>query len=185
MPHPNLDNLRRAARGELVTPQQTTASSKIGKGIGKAVAVVFAAGVAGIILLGSLSTIQPSRVSSEALWVRADSGWQETGLFVEEDEICAISVLSGQWSPWPGYTVGAGGCDSRRSECPSDHDYPDSIVDSPHAGLIGRVADAPAFSVGDEGRFRAGSSGRVQLRINDRAVQDNAGAIEVRVRVER
>lgn len=111
--------------------------------------------------------------------VRADSDWQDTGIQIKPGMRVRILQVSGLWSPWSGGTydaVGSGGdprCDCNVAEGIS------------HAALIGKVGDSQPFYVGRDFDQHLGERGTLYLRINDTRLQDNAGALEVLIEVER
>ncbi len=116
---------------------------------------------------------------SLTVMVRADSDWQDTGIQVKPGMRVRIRQISGLWSPWSGATfdaVGSGGdprCLGNVAEGIS------------HAALIGRVEDSQPFYVGRDFDQRLGERGTLFLRINDTHLEDNAGALEVLIEVER
>lgn len=111
--------------------------------------------------------------------VRADSDWQDTGITVKPGMRVRIRQVSGMWSPWQGGNydaVGFGG--DPRCAC----NVAEGIS---HAALIGRVGDSQPFYVGRNFDQHLGERGTLYLRINDTRLEDNAGALEVIIEVER
>ena len=108
--------------------------------------------------------------------VRADLGWQDTGVSVRPGDTLAVRHVSGEWCPWPegcadGLGVGGDpGCDCNL------------LLGASHGALIGRVGDARPFLVGNDFLYRMGGTGTLFLMINDRNRFDNTGQIVVQIR---
>lgn len=132
-------------------------------------------------LMGCRLSLPGSVENDDALTfvVRADADWQDTGISIKPGMRVRIRQISGLWSPWNSGNfdaVGSGGdprCDCNVAEGIS------------HAALIGRVSNSQPFYVGRDFDQRLGERGTLFLRINDTRLEDNAGALEVLIEVER
>jgi hypothetical protein len=136
---------------------------------------VGAAGFAGGMLFGR-SLPEPSSVTIE---VRADQGWQSTGVLVREGDLLIITQVDGAWSECPAY-----GCPFRDANGNLESDLNQSnniLTGCHHAALIGRLSAYDMFCVGAAYAAPARRTGILELRINDQALDDNAGALSVRI----
>jgi len=114
--------------------------------------------------------------------VQANSDWQDTGVNVQIGEPVAITYVSGLWCPWSSFCLDGRGCvDVDPNVCSPDPNQPSNIFSFAHAGLIGRIGDGTPFAVGNGVTFQANQAGNIYLRINDRSIQDNSGALTVRL----
>lgn len=113
---------------------------------------------------------------TQSVTVRADRDWQDTGMQLQEGESVAVRYLSGQWLPWSGHAVDAGGN-------PGSTDGSNLVEGVPHASLIGRIGEARPFFIGKATTFQAAGSGMLRLRINDTRIVDNSGSIVVEVMI--
>lgn len=111
--------------------------------------------------------------------MRAERGWNDTGLELRPGDVLTIDYVSGVWSPWPGDAydaLGSGG--DPRCDC-------NLIPGVSHAALIGRIGEGAPFLVGFEFSGPVGAAGRLYLGINDTRLDDNSGSLRVRVAVRR
>ena len=120
--------------------------------------------------------------------VYADREWQDTGIELRRGDTITIQYVSGEWSPFFGYSTDGQGC-TDPSVCTQDlsvlKSFPDNIVSGIHATLIARVNQGPIFVVGNEITFEAENSGGLLLRMNDKSTSDNFGSILVSVIIRR
>ena len=107
--------------------------------------------------------------------IKARRGWTDTGVELEPGDEATIAYVSGEWSPWPGGHFDALGSGSDpRCDC-------NVLAGVSHAALIGRVGDADPFLVGARFDQPVGQGGRLWLGINDTRLDDNGGALIVRI----
>jgi len=136
-------------------------------------------GLALAALACAFSAAPTRRGDIDTLLVNAAEGWQDSGFEVQAGDRLIIRYLSGQWSPWPGQAydaVGSGGDPACRC----------NVMEAvSHAALIGRIGENDPFLVGSRYEHVVGESGPLLLRINDADLNDNSGALEVLVEVER
>ena len=122
---------------------------------------------------GSLGTGTNAR--QRTVNVSADRQWTDTGINVRAGDMIRFDP-SGviQWGP--GRQDGPGG------EVNSPYNRNRPLADRPGGSLIGRIGtgDNDMFYVGaDRGTFRARTSGRLYLGVNDDYLQDNSGSFRV------
>ena len=123
------------------------------------------------------SGVIPRGMRERQVNVIGNERWTDTGIDVREGQlIYFISSGEVRWGPKHRKHGAAG-----EPRSPVNHNRP--IPDRPAAALIGRVGDPPdAFFIGAEmGPFRARSSGRLYLAINDDWLEDNQGHLTVKV----
>lgn len=132
---------------------------------------------------------------SKQVDVRANLGWQDTGVDVRSGDRLRIQSVSGSWSGTEGriplhdaagptgahrYVCAAGG----RAASTCAEAVPDAIKGS----LVGRVG-GHLLKVGNLLETTATANGPLQLRMNDGSnpgdLVDNGGAVAVRVAVQR
>jgi hypothetical protein len=107
--------------------------------------------------------------------VTAREGWTDTGIDVRAGQQIYFQA-SGEWR-W-----GSNRRDGAAGENGSPRNVNRPLPDRPAAALLGRVGDDGVFFIGSEpGPFRARSSGRLYLGINDDVFTDNSGAIRVTI----
>ncbi|MCJ7677027.1 MAG: hypothetical protein MUO35_04840 [Anaerolineales bacterium] len=109
------------------------------------------------------------------LEIEAQRGWTDTGMDLQPGDEVIIAYISGEWSPWAGGyydALGSGG--DPRCDC-------NVLAGVSHAALIGRVGDADPFLVGARFDQTVGQGGRLWLGINDTRLDDNGGALIVRI----
>lgn len=111
--------------------------------------------------------------------VRADMGWQTLG-YVDESVEFRVSA-TGEWSPWPNYSVDADGCVDRTVCADGRNSTANETTQFEHAVLILRIGDGDILRAGKGGIFRAEADGPIQFRINDRDFTNNGGAVTVRI----
>ena len=110
----------------------------------------------------------------QTLSVYANRQWTDTGLQVRAGEILRF-IPSGEVGWGPGRRDGPAG------EVNSPYNQSRPIPDRPGAALIGRIGN-DTFYIGEGSTsFRARSTGRLYLGINDDYVQDNSGYFQVTV----
>jgi hypothetical protein len=108
--------------------------------------------------------------------VRSDVRWVDTGINVRAgDPLRFEATGTALWAP-------------ERSTGPAGRPKPGSdpvlpMPDGPAGALIGRIGtDGDVFLIGDEqGLFRARTSGRLYLTLNDDYLDDNSGSYRVRI----
>lgn len=128
-----------------------------------------------------ISTPVPQQILQKEVMVYAKSDWQNTDIFVQEGKTVVIKYVSGKWAIWSGYYVDGRGC-LDEPICTQDPNYRDNVFSFRHGGLIGRIGDR-TFAVGNSATIVAPVSGFVYLRINDKVINDNSGAITVHISV--
>jgi hypothetical protein len=108
--------------------------------------------------------------------VTAREAWTDTGVDIRAGQSIYFAA-AGETRWGPGRRDGAEG--ERNS--PVNQGRP--LPDRPAASLIGRIGDGNDvfFIGGDPGPFRARSSGRLYLGINDDVLTDNSGSLRVTV----
>jgi hypothetical protein len=116
-----------------------------------------------------------SNLRQRAVLVNADRPWTDTGITVRAGDVIRFDP-SGviQWGP--GRQDGPGG----EVNSPSNRNRP--MANQPGGALIGRIGTGSGdmFYVGaDRGTFRARTSGRLYLGVNDDYMQDNSGSFRV------
>jgi hypothetical protein len=132
-------------------------------------------------VLASTST-PPSQPLETIVEVQANSDWQNSGVYVQSGETVSIIYVSGLWCPWADFCLDGRGCvDVDPSVCSPDPNASSNVFSFAHAGLIGRIEDGSPFAVGNNVIIQANQAGNIYLRINDKDVQDNSGAITVRL----
>jgi hypothetical protein len=132
---------------------------------------------------GSIAIIETPDTGPTDILVRmyANRDWQNTGVYVKADETIVITYVSGEWSPCASFGcpyVDAAGS----ANLPTDYNV---IPDCSNAALVARFDHSQPFCV--EASFTGhviNRSGSLQLRINDRTLDDNGGAIIIRIQVE-
>jgi hypothetical protein len=106
--------------------------------------------------------------------VSATRQWTDTGLNVRAGQ--EIRFLSSGMVNW-----GPGRQDGPEGEMNSPSNSRRPIPNRAGAALIGRLGNDVFFIGGDQGVFRARTSGRLYLGINDDHLQDNSGSFRVMV----
>ncbi len=140
--------------------------------------LVCAVGAAGF-AAGWLLKPAPSAPTGAIVEVRADRGWQHAGLWVQAGDLLVITQVGGSWSECPDY-----GCPFRDGDgnLESGLNQDNNVLTGcHHAALIGRLSAYEMFCIGKEYAAPALRSGWLELRINDNALDDNAGILYVRV----
>jgi hypothetical protein len=118
-----------------------------------------------------------ARERATQMEIEARRGWTDTGMDLQPGDEVITTYISGEWSPWPGGhydALGSGG--DPRCDC-------NVLPGVSHAALIGRVGDADPFPVGARVDQTIGRGGRLWLGINDTRLDDNGGALVVRIEV--
>lgn len=147
----------------------------IGAALTCLICVVGAAGFAGGVLFERQGSLQTSLVVE----VRANQDWQPAGLRVQEGDLLVITQVGGAWSECPDY-----GCPFRdgNGNLESHPNQSNNILSGcHHAALIGRLSTYEMFCIGTNYAEHVTGSGWLELRINDNALDDNAGSLYVRV----
>ncbi|MEZ0395436.1 MAG: hypothetical protein ABWK53_03255 [Anaerolineales bacterium] len=155
--------------------RQNLAFLLLGAALTCLVCIVGAAGFAGGLLFGQAS----GKPTSFVVEVRADRGWQPAGLRVEAGDFLVITQVGGSWSECPDY-----GCPFRDGDgnLESELDQSNNVLSGcHHAALIGRLSAYDMICIGANYAAPARQSGWLELRINDNALDDNAGVLYVRV----
>ena len=118
----------------------------------------------------------PRGTRERQVGVDAREPWTDTGVDLRAGQAIYFSA-SGEVRWGPGRRDGAAG--ERNS--PDNPGRP--LPDRPAASLIGRIGDRDEFFFigADAGPYRARSSGRLYLGLNDDFLQDNSGALRVTV----
>ncbi len=140
--------------------------------------LICAVGAAGF-AAGLLFERPGSPQTSLVVEVRAEQGWQPTGLRVQEGDLLVITQVGGAWSECPDY-----GCPFRdgNGNLESNPNQSNNILSGcHHAALIGRLSTYEMFCIGTNYAERVTRSGWLELRINDSALDDNDGSLYVRV----
>jgi hypothetical protein len=124
---------------------------------------------------GNNSSSSNSNLRQRAVLVNADRQWTDTGITVRAGDVFRFDPTGViEWGP--GRQDGPGG----EVNSPTNRNRP--MSNQPGGALIGRIGTGSAdmFYVGaDRGTFRARTSGRLYLGINDDYLQDNSGAFRV------
>ena len=114
------------------------------------------------------------RQGEQSFSVYADRVWTDTGMTIRAGETLRF-IPTGEVVWGPGRRDGAAG------EVNSPYNQSRPIPDRPGAALIGRIGN-DTFYIGEGSTsFRARTSGRLYLGINDDYVQDNQGHFQVTV----
>ena len=144
-------------------------------------------------VMSSLIAKQPppaviQSVRQHEVEVYADKNWQDTGIEIRLGETITIQYVSGEWSPFSGYSTEGQGCIDP-NVCTQDlsilKSFPGNIVSGIHATLIARINEGPIFVAGNEITFQAENTGGLMLRMNDKSTSDNSGSILVSVKIQR
>ena len=105
-----------------------------------------------------------------------------TDIEVQHDDIVSIDYLDGAW------TVRGGPVGQGNQVGPNG--YPGEYLSvgvplpsAPVGALVGRIGDGRPFQVGYGARFRAGEEGVLKFMINDVGLEDNTGALKLKVEV--
>ncbi len=114
--------------------------------------------------------------TSKTLDVQANSDWQNSGVHVSKGTVVTIEYVSGFWRPWPGVNFDGKGCLS----CNPQNDPNDIYVPCHHGSLIGRIG-TQVFCIANGATITATDTGTLDLRINDKVIYDDSGAITVRI----
>jgi hypothetical protein len=176
-------------------PSSLSAPSRKESGQGRNRGCVLALAVlimVGCICLGGWMTfsvlgrqdVTPSLPSqkSKAIFVSAQEPWQDTGVRVRNRQVVSISYLGGTWGVWGG----ARGAEHQADAAGFAGEYRAvglPMTSAPVGALLGRIGDGPVFLVARELRFRSGETGALKLMINDHALDDNIGYVQVEVQV--
>ncbi len=118
----------------------------------------------------------PRGMRERQIGVDAREPWTDSGVDVRAGQTIYFAA-TGEVRWGPGRRDGAAG------ERNSPHNAGRPLPDRPAASLIGRVGDRDEFFFigADPGPYRARSSGRLYLGLNDDVLQDNSGALRVTV----
>jgi len=116
-----------------------------------------------------------TNLRQRAVLVNADRPWTDTGITVRAGDVFRFDPTGViEWGP--GRQDGPGG----EVNSPTNRNRP--MANQPGGALIGRIGTGSGdmFYVGaDRGTFRARTSGRLYLGVNDDYLQDNSGAFRV------
>lgn len=105
--------------------------------------------------------------------VTAREPWTDSGIDVRAGQTIYFQA-NGETRWGPSRRDGAAG------ERNSPYNAGRPLPDRPGAALLGRIGERDVFFIGDQpGPFRARSSGRLYLGINDDVLTDNSGALRV------
>lgn len=124
----------------------------------------------------TITTPTPTQIPGTLVVVQALSDWQNSGVYVPHLTLVTITYVSGRWNPWPGANFDGNGC---TQGC--DPVTANVIVGCDHGGLIGQIGSGPMICILDHIAVTASESGMLYLRINDKAISDDSGAITVRI----
>jgi serine/threonine protein kinase len=123
----------------------------------------------------------PAGVSALPIKVAANLPWQDTGVEVSSGQIVDIGYASGEWTTFKGFHPYVHGEGNKGLNDPKNPNHP---LPSAYPGvLIGRVGTGNVFEVGNARTFVADGRGHVFLQMNDDYLQDNDGALEVKLSV--
>jgi hypothetical protein len=113
--------------------------------------------------------------TGQDVFVRADSPWTETGVFLRAGELFRLDA-SGTIN-W-----GGGRVDGPAGEVGSPYNANRPMPNRPGGALIARVGNGEPFFVGPgQTSFRASTTGRLYLGVNDDYLRDNSGSFRVYV----
>ncbi|MEV6152182.1 hypothetical protein AB0L53_17715 [Nonomuraea sp. NPDC052129] len=125
---------------------------------------------------------QATTQSGRDVVITSRRGWQDTGIYVYAGDRVRVAQVGGSWTvdnnsfPW----VGADGYDWDTDS----HIYQGCKIhdSSPYGRLLSRI-NGGSRALGAHRSWRAGSGGRLFMRINDqnRCLGDNAGALIIRI----
>ena len=130
--------------------------------------------------------------TSKTVEVKAEQGWQNTGITVAPGDSVVIEYVSGTWTGG----IGAGNWYDGEGDllagykCAELQEDPSScqedMPDVYNGTLIGRIA-SDVFAIGNYKQFTSTVSGNLFLRMNDidEGLFDNEGSLMVRVSVNR
>ena len=117
----------------------------------------------------------PRGMRERQVSVTAREAWTDTGVDVRAGQQIYFEA-SGEWR-W-----GSNRRDGAAGENGSPRNVNRPLPDRPAAALLGRVGEDGIFFIGgDPGPFRARSSGRLYLGINDDVFTDNSGNLRVTI----
>jgi hypothetical protein len=118
----------------------------------------------------------PRGMRERTVTVPASAGWSDTGIDVRAGQPIYFQA-NGEWRWGPNRRDGANG----EKDSPVNRNRP--LPERPAAALIGRIGerDEYFFIGGDPGPYRARSSGRLYLGINDDVLTDNSGNLRVSI----
>jgi len=123
-----------------------------------------------------VGTVIPRGMRERPVTTVASSAWTDTGIDVRAGQPLYFQA-NGEWRWGPNRRDGAAG----ENNSPVNRSRP--LPDRPGAALIGRVGDRDEFFFigNDPGPYRARSSGRLYLGINDDVLTDNSGSLRVTI----
>ena len=126
---------------------------------------------------------EPEPEPAHTVTVDARSGWQDTPLQLSGGERFSVTYVSGTWTVDERNHPRVGP-DGYSAEADASIYQPCKLgPDLPYAMLLTSLGDG--FDViGSGGTRTAPHSGRLRLRIHDGCLEDNAGSVTVRVRLE-
>jgi hypothetical protein len=118
----------------------------------------------------------PRGMRERTVTVPASGGWSDTGIEVRAGQPIYFQA-NGEWRWGPNRRDGANG----EKDSPVNRNRP--LPERPAAALIGRIGERDEFFFigGDPGPYRARSSGRLYLGINDDVLTDNSGNLRVSI----
>jgi len=126
---------------------------------------------------GNTNSNTSGNFRQRAVLVNADRQWTDTGITVRAGDVIRFDPTGTiQWGP--NRQDGPGG----EANSPYNRNRP--MANQPGGALIGRIGTGTGdmFYIGaDRGTFRARTSGRLYLGVNDDYLQDNSGAFRVLV----
>ena len=122
------------------------------------------------------------RFSSFTVDVDSQKGWSNTGLEIREGEVLRMEWFGGMWRGDVGMTNcpkhGPAGPTCDAYTAPAGYPLPGVVEDS----LVGRIGNE-VFSVGEQLRKIARTTGVLYLTINDTGHHDNDGIITMKVSI--
>lgn len=133
------------------------------------------------------TAITPEAPASNQLFgVSATQGWQDMGITVQAGDQMVIEYVSGSWTPWlGGHYEGIGVIKPEYRLYEYAYDANSILQGVPHGCLIGRIEGNPPFYVGNQYAQTITQSGPLYLRINDGALDDNGGSLQLRIYIVR
>jgi hypothetical protein len=144
-----------------------------------AAVVVLVAVIAGVLLL------RDGGQRAKVVTVPATQAYTDTGIDLAQGDIVTVDASGTiNHAPGPENVVGPDG-DARSAL--TVYNVPDNggPLAAQHGALIAKLNDGHPFPIGFQRTFTAVASGRLFLGINDAGLDNNSGAFEARIRVEK
>jgi hypothetical protein len=116
--------------------------------------------------------------------VASEREWTDAGVDLRSGDVLQITATGVVAHNAGDPTSEVGPAGDLRPELSAANRVIDGVpLQGAHAGLVGRVADGPAFVIGEQTWLRVESEGRLQLGVNDNGLDNNDGEFEVQVEV--